>query len=93
LNYNVNCKGIKHYENSDVLRAWQREVFQIALETILKPIENIMEQWAGFLCADSEMRRRFAVICEYIANMKKQWLLSGIIRGSCPKCLAPRENL
>jgi len=46
---------------------------------------------SGFpiVCADRRERHCFPVLFQYIADMKEQVHLASVIKGRCPKCLAP----
>ena len=52
----------------------------------MKPIENIMTAGMEMLCADGSTRRCVPVLCQYIADMEEQWLLTCTIKPTCPKC-------
>src|SRR3984885_9767886 len=58
----------------------------------MKPIENIMTAGMEMLCADGSTRRCVPVLCQYIADMEEQWLLTCTIKPTCPKCYHRRRE-
>ena len=42
-------------------------------------------------CADGATRHCFPVLCQYIADMEEQWLLTCLFQQACPKC--PKRNI
>jgi hypothetical protein len=45
-----------------------------------------MNHGIKLLCADGAQRLCVPVLCEYIADMEEQWLLTNLVRQTCPKC-------
>ena len=45
-----------------------------------------MNHGTKLLCADGAQRLCVPVLCEYIADMEEQWLLTNLVRQTCPKC-------
>jgi hypothetical protein len=45
-----------------------------------------MREGIRITCGDGKTRLCFPVLCEYIADMEEQWLLTCLIRPTCPKC-------
>ena len=56
------------------------------------PIEEVMRTGIRLDCADGVKRLCFPVLCEYIADMEEQWLLSCQIRPACVKCHFPHKD-
>jgi len=56
------------------------------------PIEEVMRTGIRLDCADGVKRLCFPVLCEYIADMEEQWLLSCQIRPACVKYHFPRKD-
>ena len=56
------------------------------IESVLASIQRHMRTGITLRCTDGADRLCFPVLCEYIADMKEQWLLTCLKRPSCPKC-------
>src|SRR6202035_969532 len=61
------------------------------LRSVLAPIETIMRKGKLMNCADGATRHCFPVLCQYIADLEEQWLLTCLIQPTCPKC--PKRSM
>jgi hypothetical protein len=50
-----------------------------------------MKTGIPMICGDGKSRLCFPVLSQYIADMEEQWLLTCLVRPSCPKC--PKRHL
>jgi hypothetical protein len=80
------CEGIETHRSSKDYSSWFRGVIHTILRKVLEPLEKVMRTGIRMVCGDGKTRLCFPVLCEYIADMEEQWLLTCLINPSCPKC-------
>ena len=61
-------------------------VIHSVIRHVLRPLEESMKNGIRLKCADGVERLCYPVLCEYIADMEEQWLLTCLKRTACPKC-------
>src|SRR5216117_3749527 len=69
-----------------MFQSWSRMVIHSVIRHVLRPLEESMKNSIQLKCADGVERLCYPVLCEYIADMEEQWLLSCLKRTACPKC-------
>jgi hypothetical protein len=85
--------GVEKHKQNDAFREWSRCVFHEILRYVLASIQAHMQNGIRMRYADRQIRLCFPTLSQYIADMEEQWLLGCLVKGSCPKCLAPRQDL
>jgi len=80
-------KGTEEY------RGYCRDVFHTVIQETLRPLVDAMHNGVSIRCSDGVERLCFPVLCQYIADMEEQVVLASIVKGWCPKCLAPTGEL
>ncbi|KIJ57542.1 hypothetical protein HYDPIDRAFT_53904, partial [Hydnomerulius pinastri MD-312] len=70
-----------------------RHLFHTSLKAILETIRPAMSQPKVKLCPDGHYRHAIFGIGPYIADYPEQVLLTCIVQGWCPVCLADRRDL
>ncbi|KAF8441008.1 hypothetical protein L210DRAFT_3612177 [Boletus edulis BED1] len=74
-------------------RAFRRQLFHSSLSAILQSLKQAMTTPEVVKYGDGYFRRTIYGLGPYIADYEEQVLLTCIVRGWCPRCRAPRENL
>src|SRR5947207_2131428 len=77
--------GVEKHQKSPEFRLWSRKLIHTVIESVLAPIWIHMRTGIKLRCADGADRLCFPVLCEYIADMEEQWLLTCLKKPSCPK--------
>lgn len=78
--------GIASHGPEKEVREWRRKVFHSVIRSVMEPIQRVMETGIILPCADGASRWCFPVLCQYIADMEEQWLLTNLVKPSCLKC-------
>ena len=78
--------GVEKHQKSPEFRLWSRKLIHTVIESVLVSIQEHMRNGIKLRCADGADRLCFPVLCEYIADMEEQWLLTCLKKSSCPKC-------
>ncbi|KAF7329470.1 hypothetical protein MKEN_00209400 [Mycena kentingensis (nom. inval.)] len=86
-------KTTQQYAKSSAFRQFRRQLFHSSIRQILLPLKPHMSKPRITRCADGYFRRVIYSIGPYIADYPEQALLTCIVQGHCPKCLAPADNL
>ncbi|KIM60579.1 hypothetical protein SCLCIDRAFT_123900, partial [Scleroderma citrinum Foug A] len=86
-------KTTREHANTPAFRKFKKQLFHSSLSRILDSLRPAMKNPETVLCGDDYYRRVIYALAAYIADYEEQVLLSCIVRGWCPKCLAYRENL
>ena len=74
------------HEKSDEFRIWSRSVCYAVIRKTLEPLKKYITKGIHLKCGDGVTRLCFSVLCQYIADMKEQWLLCCMKQQTCPKC-------
>ncbi|KAH6904046.1 hypothetical protein BKA70DRAFT_1373674 [Coprinopsis sp. MPI-PUGE-AT-0042] len=84
--------GKDHAEDPH-FRKFRRQLFHTSLRYILSSLKPYMSTPRVTKFGDGHYRRVVYGIGPYIADYPEQALLSCIVQGWCPKCLAPSDDL
>ncbi|KAG1768058.1 hypothetical protein EV702DRAFT_1253519 [Suillus placidus] len=83
----------KEHAEEPTFRNFHRQLFHSSLSKILNPLKPGMTTPEVTPFGDGHYRRVVYGLGPYIADYEEQVLLTCIISGRCPKCMAPRANL
>ncbi|KIJ17530.1 hypothetical protein PAXINDRAFT_72399, partial [Paxillus involutus ATCC 200175] len=86
-------KTDRKHENDQEFRDFRRHLFHTSLTAIFETMRPAMIQPKVKLCPDGHYRRIIYGLGPYIADYPEQVLLSCIVQGWCPICLANRKDL
>ncbi|KAG1767859.1 hypothetical protein EV702DRAFT_1182058 [Suillus placidus] len=86
-------KATKEHAEEPTFRNFRRQLFHSSLSKIFNPLKPGMTTPEVTPFGDGHYRRVVYGLGPYIADYEEQVLLTCIIRGRCPKCMAPRANL
>ncbi|KAN0101260.1 hypothetical protein V8E55_001244 [Tylopilus felleus] len=86
-------KMTNEHSSDATFRAFRRQLFHSSLATILQPLKRAMTTREIVKYGDGYFRCTIYGLSPYIADYEEQVLLTCIVRGWCPRCRAPRENL
>ena len=89
----IHLLATREHANTPAFRKFKKQLFHSSLSRILDSLRPAMKNPETVLCGDDYYRRVIYALAAYIADYEEQVLLSCIVRGWCPKCLAYRENL
>ncbi|OJA11452.1 hypothetical protein AZE42_12042 [Rhizopogon vesiculosus] len=74
-------------------RKFRRQLFHCSLSKILQSLRPGMTKPEVTRFGDGHFRRVIYGLGPYIADYEEQALLANIVRGWCPRCLAPHNDL
>ncbi|EIW75164.1 hypothetical protein CONPUDRAFT_66110, partial [Coniophora puteana RWD-64-598 SS2] len=86
-------KTNKTFSADPKFRQFRRQLFHASLSTILQVLKPGMTQPQVLKFGDGYFRRVIFGIGPYIADYPEQVLLTGIVQGWCPRCLAFPDDL
>ncbi|KIJ05035.1 hypothetical protein PAXINDRAFT_21688 [Paxillus involutus ATCC 200175] len=86
-------KTTKEHANDSSFRKFRRQLFHSSLAKILSTFKPWMTKPEIVRFGNGYHRRVIYGLGPYIADYEEQALLSCIVRGWCPKCLSPRNDL
>ncbi|KAG1878456.1 hypothetical protein C8R48DRAFT_804965 [Suillus tomentosus] len=86
-------KTTKEHADEPTFRNFRRQLFHSSLSKILSSLKPGMTTPEVARFGDGHYRRVVYGLGPYIADYEEQVLLTCIVRGRCPKCMAPRANL
>ncbi|KAF8325909.1 hypothetical protein F5887DRAFT_1065217 [Amanita rubescens] len=85
-------KSERKYDNNLEYRTFRRQLYHTSISAILMPLHHGMTTPVVRRCPDGHYRRVIYDLGPYIADYPEQVMLSGIVSGWCPKCMAmPKE--
>ncbi|KAG2108411.1 uncharacterized protein F5147DRAFT_799705 [Suillus discolor] len=87
------CTATKEHADEPTFRNFRRQLFHSSLSKILSSLKPGMTTPEVARFGDGHYRRVVYGLGPYIADYEEQVLLTCIVRGRCPKCMAPRANL
>jgi len=74
--------GVEKHQKSPEFRLWSRKLIHTVIESVLVSIQEHMRNGIKLRCADGADRLCFPVLCEYIADMEEQCLLTCLKKSS-----------
>ncbi|OJT08823.1 hypothetical protein TRAPUB_280, partial [Trametes pubescens] len=83
----------RQYQNDATFRKFRKELFHTLLRFILESLCDAMTRYEAVICADGHYRRIVFSIGPYIADYPEQALLSCVVQGWRPRCIAPPTDL
>ncbi|KAG1732804.1 hypothetical protein EDB19DRAFT_1896692 [Suillus lakei] len=86
-------KTTHQYAADPKFRKFRRQLFHSSLSRILQMLRPGMTKPEVARFGDGHFHRVIYGLGPYIADYEEQVLLACIVRGWCPRCLAPRNNL
>ncbi|KAG1762208.1 hypothetical protein EDD22DRAFT_778730, partial [Suillus occidentalis] len=86
-------KTTKEHAGDTDYRNFRRQMFHCSLAKIFDAIKPYMDTPDVARFPDGHFRRVIYGLGPYIADYPEQVLLSGVVQGWCPKCLADRRDL
>ena len=89
----IHFLATREHAHTPAFRKFKKQLFHSSLSQILDSLRPAMKNPETVLCGDDYYRRVIYALAAYIADYEEQVLLSCIVRGWCPKCLAFHENL
>ena len=89
----IHLLATREHASTPAFRKFKKQLFHSSLSRILDSLRSAMKDPETVLCGDNYYRRVIYALAAYIADYEEQVLLSCIVCGWCPKCLAYRENL
>ena len=89
----IHLLATREHASTPAFRKFKKQLFYSSLSRILDSLRSAMKDPETVLCGDNYYRRVIYALAAYIADCEEQVLLSCIVHGWCPKCLAYRENL
>ena len=93
MQFLIHLLATREHASTPAFRKFKKKLFHSSLSRILDSLRPAMKNPETVLCGDDYYRRVIYALAAYIADYEEQVLLSCIVRGWCPKCLAYRENL
>ncbi|KAG1722877.1 uncharacterized protein EDB91DRAFT_1240170 [Suillus paluster] len=86
-------KTTKEHADEPAFQNFHRQLFHSSLSKVLSSLKPGMTTPEVTRFGDRHYRRVVYGLGPYIADYEEQVLLTCIIRGRCPKCMAPHANL
>ncbi|KAI0075240.1 hypothetical protein K474DRAFT_1685420 [Panus rudis PR-1116 ss-1] len=86
-------KGERKHDNDKVFRTFRRQLFHSSISAIFQTMKPYMSGHDIVICPDGYHRRAIYGFGPYIADYPEQVLLTLVVQGWCPRCLAPHHDL
>ncbi|EIW77640.1 hypothetical protein CONPUDRAFT_61577 [Coniophora puteana RWD-64-598 SS2] len=86
-------KTNQSYTGDPEFRHFRRQLYHSSLSRILRSLKSGMTQYEVVRFGDGYFRRVIYGLGPYIADYPEQALLTCIVQGWCPRCLAFRDDL
>ncbi|KAI0074316.1 hypothetical protein K474DRAFT_1677225 [Panus rudis PR-1116 ss-1] len=86
-------KGERKHDNDKTFRTFRRQLFHSSISAIFQTVKPYMSEPDIVICPDGYYRRAIYGFGPYIADYPEQVLLTLVVQGWCPRCLAPHNNL
>lgn len=83
----------RKHDKSAAFASFRRQLFHRSLAFILHSLKPGASDPQILRCPDGHFRRGIYCLGPYIADYPEQALLTGIVQGWCPKCLAHKKDL
>ncbi|KZP09744.1 hypothetical protein FIBSPDRAFT_963695 [Athelia psychrophila] len=87
------AKMDKAHAGSDAFRNFRRQLSHTCLAQMLKPLSKGFTTPEPMRCPDGHFRRAIYGAGPYIGDYPEQCMLTAIVQGWCPKCMAPYKDL
>lgn len=82
---------VRNTEKNAMPGILQKRLFHRAMGVVLAPLQNLEATTA--IDASGYEREVVAVLVAWLADLEEQWMILGLAKFSCPKCMARYEDL
>ncbi|KAF7971583.1 hypothetical protein HWV62_20746 [Athelia sp. TMB] len=83
----------KRHAGSEAFRNFRRQLSHTTIAQMLEPLRSGITTPEPMRCPDGHFRRSIFGVGPYIGDYPEQCMLSAIVQGWCPKCMASSKDL
>ncbi|KZP16263.1 hypothetical protein FIBSPDRAFT_749065 [Athelia psychrophila] len=87
------AKADKRHAESETFRNFRRQLSHTSIAKMLLPLQASFTTPEINRCPDGHFRRTIYGAGPYIADYPEQCMLTAVVQGWCPKCMAPSHDL